>query len=496
MKRVLLISPPGTVYGTGILRPIIPLGLMYLASYVREKIGEEVKILDALTEGIERVVKHRGGRRYGMSEAAIGKVIREYKPDVVGVSNMYTAYEADVVEICRLVKKINSDILTVVGGAHVSINPKAMTQKKDIDVAVYGEGEITFGEIVAGKSLGVIKGIVYKEGRKLVMNQRREPVANLDDLPFPAWDMIEAEKYCVGNVFHMREPAFQIVSSRGCPNHCLYCSIHSLWEHRWRGRSAKNVVDELEFLNQNFGAREFSFQDDSMSVDKERMRKICEEIIKRGLDVKWTTPNGIAHWTLDKKIIKRMKQAGCYRITFGIESGDVETRRWVGKPFDLDQATELIKYANSLGMWTLTTNILGFPYDTREKMMATLDYAIKSEVDLAFFFILGPRPGTPIYEIFKREGWLMKDKRMLFSENVACRTKYFSGEEIIALQGEMYQMFLKKRWFRPGAIFRLINKVRSWEDGLYLARIGIHSVRLLWGLMLTKKVVTSKTLRV
>ena len=320
----------------------------------------------------------------------------------------------------------------------------------------------------------------------------------MDTVPFPAWDLLNLKKYDRSGPFSMRtgEIIYQIISSRGCPGHCLYCSIHSVWNHSWRGRSAKNVVDEIEYLMKNFEAKEFSFQDDSMSVNRNRMMDICKEIIGRKLKIKWTTPNGIAHWTLDEEVIGLMKQAGCYRITFGIESGDVETRRWVGKPYSLDQAKRLIKFANSIGLWTLATNIIGFPYETDEQMERTLKYAVESGVDQAFFYILGPRPGTEMYTIFEKEGWLIKDKKRLFSEDVACDTKYFTGAELVKKQKDMYQYFFKKRWISIGSVGRILSKIRSVDDLKYMMRISWYGLKLMSNFANNTKVVSSKTLRV
>jgi len=321
-------------------------------------------------------------------------------------------------------------------------------------------------------------------------------IKNLDEIPFPAWDVVDLSRYDLGGVFNMRKPVFPIVSSRGCPGHCLYCSVNSVWRHCWRGRSAKNVVDEIEYLIKNFGVKEIAFQDDSMSVNKERLENICEELIKRKINIKWTTPNGIAHWTLDKNCLKLMKKAGCYRITFGIETGDGELRRWVGKPYSLEQAKDLTIYANNLGFWTLATNIIGFPYETQNNMEKTFKFAIDSDVDLAFFFRLGPRPGTPIYEIFKKEGWLMKNKHLLFSEDVACQTKYFSGKEIIEIQNKLYRNFLWKRLLTIKLIRRIFKKIKSIEDVIYLIKIGLHGIKLVFNLVLSRKTVTSKNLKV
>jgi radical SAM superfamily enzyme YgiQ (UPF0313 family) len=493
--KVLLIYPPATVYGSGLLSPSIPMGLLSLVAYLKEK-NIDVIFLDALAENGERKEKNHGGTRYGMSKKAIARVIVECKPDLVGISTMFTAYFEDSIETAEIVKKVNKDIMVVVGGSHVSIDPVEACKSKYVDVAVFGEGEETLYELACGVNLKKIDGIVYKIGKRIVKNPSRELIGNLDDLPMPAWEVLSLNKYTLGGSFNMRFPVFPIISSRGCPGHCLYCSVNSVWNHRWRGRSAKLVVDEMEYLFKEFGAREFSFQDDSVSVDKARMEAICSEIIKRKLDIRWNTPNGIAHWTLSKDLLKKMKQSGCYRITFGIESGDKEMRSWVGKPYSLEQAMELTKFANKIGIWTLATNIIGFPFETRENIYNTLNFAIGSDVDLAFFFRLGPRPGTPIYEIFKKRGWLMKNKKMLFSEDVACRTKYFSGKEIIEMQNDLYKKFFWRRWFSLKTPGRILKKIKSWEDLRYVLRIGWIGVKLGTNLVSSKVGVTSKTLRV
>lgn len=496
MTKVMLIHPPGTVYGTGLLKPSIPMGLLYISSYLKSK-KVEVLFLDCLAGDLDRVEKRGKGRRYGMSSKSIIRKIKEFNPDIVGIGNMFTAYFDDVIETAGLVKSVNSKIKVVVGGSHVSVDPIEVIKNKSIDIAVFGEGEETMWEIVKNKKdLSQIKGIVYRKGKKIVKNEPRELIKNLDLLPYPDWKILDYSKYVMGSDFNMRKPVFPLISSRGCPGHCLYCSVNAVWQHRWRGRSAVSVVNEMEYLIKDFGAREFAFQDDSVSVDKKRLEEICDVMIKRKLDVKWTTPNGIAHWTLTKALLKKMKRAGCYRITFGIESGDPELRRWVGKPYSLDQAKDLTQYANSLGYWTLATNIIGFPYETQENIDNTFKFALKSDVDLAFFFRLGLRPGTQIFEIFKKEGWLIKDKHLMFSEDATFQTKNFSGKEIVTIQKKLYRNFLFRRWLNPLSIFRILNKIRSMEDFRYIINIFYAGIKLNLNLLSTKNGVNSKVLKV
>lgn len=497
--RILLIYPPVTIYGTAKVEPHPPLGLAYLAA-VLEKKGYPVRILDALAEGISDVKKKGNLTRIGLSESDIQKKIKEYNPDLVGVSAMFTAFAADAYNVVDLVKKVNPKITVVLGGAHVSIDPKAVLGKnKNINIAVKGEGEVTFLNLVKAlekkRSLVKVTGITYRLGRKIIQNPPAQFIKNLDEIPFPARHLLPMDVYHNPDDFVMRFPLTSMVTSRGCPGRCVYCSIHSIWGHTWRGRSAKNVVDEIEHLVKDFGIREIHFQDDSMSIDKRRMNEICDEVIGRRVDIKWTTPNGIAHWTLDKPLLKKMKKAGCYRVTFGFESGNPEMRRWVGKPYKLEQAKEITQFANRIGMWTIATNILGFPYETKAQMQDTINFAIDSDCDFALFFRLGPRWGTPIFEIFKKEGWLPKDERKLYSESVACDTKYVKGKELYKIQSEAYSRFLRRRLISFLNPLRMIRKIHSTEDLVYILRMSRLPPKIIMDNAKLTTGVTSKTFR-
>lgn len=498
--KVLLIYPSVTIYQEAHIDPHPPLGLAYLAAYLEQN-KFEVKILDVLALGIKTREKKGKGTRVGLSARKIKRYIKDYNPDIVGVGTMFTPFAEDAHEIAKLVKSVNQKILVVSGGAHSSIDPKLVLKDNDVDVVIRGEGEVTFLNLVKAmaKKGGwrKVTGISYRRGKKVVQNPPTPFIKDLDTLPFPARHLLPMDIYDTpDDPFSMRHPLTSMVTSRGCPGNCVYCSVHSVWGHTWRGRSANNVVDEIEHLMKDYGIREIHFQDDSMSISKKRMNEICDEIIKRKLDIKWATPNGIAHWTLDKRLLRKMKKAGCYRITFGIESGNPEMRKWVGKPYSLKQAKELTQYANKIGMWTIATNIIGFPYETREQIEDTINFAIKSDVDFALFYRLAPRWGTLVYEIFKKEGLLPKDETELFKEGAPCDTKHFKKEELVQIRNIAHSRFLKTRFIsflNPG---RLLGKIHSFEDFLYTARLAKVGLKLMLGSILSgTKRITSKTFR-
>jgi anaerobic magnesium-protoporphyrin IX monomethyl ester cyclase len=253
-------------------------------------------------------------------------------------------------------------------------------------------------------------------------------------------------------------------------------------------------VDEIENIHRKYGIREFSFLDDSMSIDPIRLAGICDEIIRRGLDIKWSTPNGIAHWTLTRELLDKMKASGCYRITFGIESGNPETRKFLGKPYPLSQAADLIRHANRIGMWTNCTNIIGFPYETMESIRDTIRFAKKSGTDFACFYLLVPQPTSDVYQYFRKEGLLNYDRFLENDEfdeeefekmnhvlnSTGADTTVFKREELNQLQKKAYRSFLLYRAMtclvNP---LRLLRKIRSREDCFYilrLVRLGIMIV--------------------
>lgn len=506
--KVLLIVPPTTVYepDPSVATPVTPLGVGYLAAYL-ESHNVEVAILDALAEGHGQAKSTERARLYGLSDRQIFKRLEEWKPDLVGITSMFTAYSGDAHRVASLIKEYNNKVPVVLGGAHACIFPWLILRDSNVDLIITGEGELTLLQVVqnlkAKKPLIEIPGTVVRVGKKIIENPPREFIHDLNNIPFPARHLLPMDIYfkAANSPYVMRQPATTMITSRGCPGRCIYCSIHSIWGHRWRARSPENVLEELELLVRRYGVREVDFMDDSMGIDKGRLQAICDGIIKKGLDIRWTTPNGIAHWTLDRKTLDKMKKAGCYRITFGIESGNLETRKFLGKHYPLEQAKELLIYANKIGMWTICTNILGFPYETLEQMQDTIDFAIDCDTDLAVFYLLQPYPGTRVYEMFKEEDLINLDfvfsPKGLANEEFArigrilagrgTRTKYFSEEELREILSMAYKNFISKRALSFLDPRRILRKVRSVEDFFYTLRIMKSGLASLFRLFRLRK---------
>ncbi|MEK6645388.1 MAG: radical SAM protein [Candidatus Firestonebacteria bacterium] len=484
--------------------PAPPLALLYLTGYLR-KYNVDCKICefgvfdpsDAINIG-ERV-------RFGISDEEIKKIIKKENPKIVGITSMYSIYYADVVDIAKTIKKINNDIKIVLGGNHASSYYPYILKNQNIDIVVIGEGERAFLDLcnvlLNNGALKNIKGIAYKENGNIIKNEPAEVFSNLDEIPFPARDSIDFKKYIPPRhmvPYLMRYPAATIITSRGCPGKCVYCTVKAVWGRTWRGRGAKNVVDEIEMLVHDYGIKEIVVLDDSASINKQRWSDICDEIINRKIDIKWSTPNGIAHWTLDKNILDKMKKAGCYRVTFGIESGNAETRKFLGKPYSLQQAKEMLKYANKIGMWTICTNILGFPYEKEDSIRDTINFAKKCGTDFATFYLLIPQPTSDVYGYFKKENllnldaffenenpdWYEFEKINYILSETGTDTMFFKKEELRRLQKNAYRSFIIYRFLSYAFVpWKILHKLNSWEDFLYCMKLFKNGALILFRLL-------------
>ncbi|MBU2028714.1 B12-binding domain-containing radical SAM protein, partial [Patescibacteria group bacterium] len=477
----------------------VPLNLLCLGSFLQSK-GLKCKIfeLGAFNE-TQEIPEGKDKIRQGLSDEKIVEIIKTERPKIIGMGCMYSRHYIDVVNIAKLIKQTDPTIKIIIGGNHATDLCDLVLKSPYFDFIVIGEGEITFYELCQAilnnqNDFYGIKGLAFRKEGEIIKTEKRELLCNLDDLPLIDYSLINLKKYLenVKSPYIMRIPVMGISSSRGCPGHCVYCTVKAVWGRRWRAKSAMRTVDEIESLYKNYDIREFSFLDDSASVNKIRWNEICNEIIKRKLDIRWSTPNGIAHWTLDKPTLLKMKKSGCYRITFGIESGDEEIRKFIGKPYPLSQAKELIQYANKIGLWTICTNIIGFPYETREQIARTVEFAKKSGTDFAAFYPLSPMPTSNVYQYFKKEGLL--DFDYIFGSEVLDEVEYekmykvlseggaptvnFKPKELKKIIAEAYKNFIIYRGLTFLNPLRILRKIHSIEDLRYTTRLIFTGIKL------------------
>lgn len=496
--KTLLIFSPTICAPTDLPELFPPLGLAYIAAVLEER-GFDVEIIDLLAEGSNNVkVLNNGLIRVGLDLEDVKNRIKSFNPDIVGISCPYTSSATEAHKVAKVVRETFPEAYIVFGGAHASSMPEVVLKDENIHAVVLGEGEMTFLNMVEnmrkGEDIFKLNGVAFRKNKEVVRTPPREFIQDLDTLPFPAWHLLPMDIYLGDQRAHMytiRSPRTSIITSRGCPFNCVFCSIHSIWGHKWRPRSPENVVSEIEFLVEKYKIKELAILDDNFTLDRKRVIRICNEIININLDIKWSTPNGVAIWTLDKKTLTVMKRSGYYRATFGIESGCKETLRFIRKPINLDHARKVINHCHELGLWVYSTFVIGFPRETLSSINQTIEFAKKSGLDFAAFYIATPYPGTDLCKIFKAEG-LVKDDGLYDSVTKAGHnTQYFTALDLVDLVNRAHTSFLKYRIFSclyPRNFIKMLNKLRSIEDTRYALKIGWNVLRMLSSALITSEV--------
>jgi anaerobic magnesium-protoporphyrin IX monomethyl ester cyclase len=418
--KVLLINPPQTFYpGSEPPAGNLPIGLMYIAA-VLQKADYRVEILDAFISD-STFHKNDNTISVGMPFERIKQEIRERKPDIVGIAGPFTCQIENALKISNLIKEVNSNIVTVVGGPHVSLVPKDFLEEAtNVDVAAMGEGEYAMLDIVQAfegkKQLSDVLGIAYRQDRKIQLNPPRTLIENLDELPYPAYDLVDMEQYLNPKKIgyrSFRDRAISMITSRGCPFNCCFCAVHLHMGRGFRAHSADYVLKHIEYVVDRFKVKNIFFEDDNLTLNLARFEAICDGIIARKIKIGWETPNGIRADCLNLNLLKKMKQSGCQSVFVGVESGDQQILDDViCKKLDLNSVVEFAKNSKSIGLKTGAFYIIGFPGEKKENMQRTVDFALqlKRDYDVGMhLFMATPSYGTRLYEECKEKGYIPAD---------------------------------------------------------------------------------------
>ncbi len=288
-------------------------------------------------------------------------------------------------------------------------------------------------------------------------------IRNIGGLPNPDRGLLDFVGYNSireSHIANKRRPTCDIITSRGCPFSCTFCSV----KQPYRTRSAERVLDEMGDLIETYGIREFRVIDDNFAYDKQRALDICNGIVERGYDITWDAPNGLAVATLDEELLVAMKRSGFYKLILGIESGSPRTLKAMRKPVKLDKARELIKICNKLGIWTWSTFIIGYPDETREDIQETVNFIGSIGINMISIFVAQPLIGTEIYEQYDHS----KDVAFCNFFNPQYDTKHFTAQELSDMRDAIFKRFFIRRVFRYINPYRFytefLTRFRSWED--------------------------------
>jgi anaerobic magnesium-protoporphyrin IX monomethyl ester cyclase len=420
--RVCLVNPPRIQQKLwGKPAAFQPLDIAYVAA-VLEK-DHAVSIIDCPTEGWRNLQEIDGVKyRLGLTPEQIAQRIRTWKPNLVIITVPFSGWWQTAFETASAVKSVDEGIKTALIGLHPSAKPTESLAQPHIDFVIIGEPERTSQELAVvleegGKveDLKQVKGLGFTVEGKPVITAPRPIIMDLDSLPFPARHLLPMKELFAAVKQtpirgEIRKPNVRFLTSRGCPNNCIFCSNHIVMGKQWRGRSPENVIAELEQIVHDYGIKQVDFEDDNMTFNRKRMAAICDLMVEHGLHLEWYTPNGVRADCLDAELLAKMRKSGCQRIYVAPESGVQRVvDGLIKKNQDLHKVEQAIIDAHRVGIKVSTFWILGVIGETKADMQATIAYAHKLRTlgaDRFYFSYATPLVGTALYRQAKEGGYL------------------------------------------------------------------------------------------
>jgi radical SAM superfamily enzyme YgiQ (UPF0313 family) len=382
--KVLLLQPP--TWESGYQNESPPLGLAYIAS-VLELNNHVVSVLDP------NVLL--------WNENQILKQISNFGPDVVGV-NCQTWNRFEAYSIVKKIKKELPFTITVMGGLHVSaLSKETFEYVPELDFIVIGEGEFTMLKLIdsleKGDNPNKIDGLAFPKDNQVVVTPPRAPIDDLDKLPIPAYHLLSLDRYRPNEYKRdLNSLKFSaMITSRGCPTGCKYCYSSGFWGRKFRARSPKKVVDEVDFLVNHHNVGRIHFSDDAFTANPQRAKRICEELIRRDLNIKFRIMARAD--TIDRELLGLLKNAGCYQIDYGVESGSPRIMKNINKKLNLERALETFSQTKQKGIDVSIFIMLGLPGERHEDIMKTKDFIKKADIDKIVISITTIVPGSPLY---------------------------------------------------------------------------------------------------
>ncbi len=442
--RILLISPQfrivktsQSIYSKNALRRAQPLlGIGSIASSLKDR-GYIVRYLDSVIEGVDNTFPFDNDTDcYGLGYDEISDSVRDFSPDVVGITCLFTSQLPQAIRIATDIKRFNKKMPIVIGGNHASLSFRDIMKYDCFDYVLKGEGEFIFSELIETilhkAPIEKVRSIVYKDNGTIKETEGFERIMKLDKTPYLDWDLVPLKKYWENtlpqNPFSKSKKVIPYETSRGCPERCIFCSTSQFFGHRFRPKSAKRVIEELKRIKRRYDIEEVQFSDDNMALDTRRLIEICEGL--EDLKLYLCSPNGIRlDYIKDddkvRDVCLRMKRANFYQVSFAPESGnEYILNNVIRKRLDLNRMKRLVGIVKDCGIKVHAFFMVGLPYETREQIDDTISYANGLGADSYSFSIATPFPGTKLWSWCEKENLFkegFKESDLIFGKSVLRR---------------------------------------------------------------------------
>jgi anaerobic magnesium-protoporphyrin IX monomethyl ester cyclase len=459
--RALLVSPPPASRWAFVDYQSPTIGLAYLAA-VLQKEGHEVRVIDA--PALHQTYSH------------IAQIIGSFQPDLVGVTAVSATFNS-ALQVAQIAKQANPKTLTVLGGPHVSIaEDQFLLQHPEVDFVVKGEGEQTIIELARyaanrnASDPNGIEGIAFAKNGQVTHTKNRACIQNLDSLPYPSWQLFPLIKYRL-----FMKIGVPMQTSRGCTSQCSFCTIPSMAGNTYRARSPKSIVDEMQYVKANYHADYVTFTDEVFTYDKQHVAGICDEIAARRIKLPWDCQTRVD--LVSPELLARMKAANCQCINFGIESGSQQILNATHKGTTVKQNADAIRWAKEAGLSVTVSLALGYPGETQETLMETIEFIRRTQPDDLYLFLATPFPSTQLREVVSDSGWKMSQDWNTYE----MQTASFDNPDIPFDQINKAREIFYNQLYSPAYILR--HAVKRTIYSQIMVENALH--QLLWRIKLT-----------
>jgi len=479
-KPIVLINPPvAELPGSQIFVTTMPLGIAYIAAYLLKK-GFRVKVIDALGLGLEKVSGWKHGLR--LRGLTIGEIVKSIpnESELICISTNFTSQHKVYIDLVSRLRERFPKKKIIIGGNEATANYKRFLKPEGADYAVLGEAEETMLKLAnalskkdSAKAIEAIDGIAYRKNGKIAVRKKKGFIKNLDMLPFPARHLFPLENYWKAKRGHgpVNKRFTAIISSRGCPYNCTYCSSSVFWNRHWAARKPENFVREMQHCIEKYGITEFEIEDDNLTLDIERAKKIFRLIKEKKLGITWTTPNGVRPEHLDIETLQLMKDSGCTLLVLAPESGSQRILKEVyNKRIDLENIAAVAKNCSRLGIKTTAFFVVGLPVereDDRQKTKAYLKRLARIGVDEVGVFPCIPYPNTEV-----RKRYFKGNIKGIDSLNIGTVPEWYPNSRAVNnYVKQLYITFLLyKAVFHPVNVLKMLFDVISNRQSIKMER--------------------------
>ena len=460
-KRIVLVHPrgcnwfPGQRDITDIANRMVPQGLLSIASYLLKE-GHDVYVYDCLGPGVS----------VDLHEQVTA--ILKYQPQIVGFSATTSSFP-DTADMARIIKEQDAHIQTVCGGVHVSaLQDKLFGAYPDFDFFCFGEGELTMAALAQDMTPSQIKGLIWRQNSTVIINQPRPPIADLDDLPFPAYEKLAGfpHDYHLPLFSYIHTPGATMITSRGCLYQCSYCD-RSVFRKGFRYNSAAYIYEHMTYLRKRFGVRHINIYDDLFTTDRARIMELCEKLARRPLDIHFNCAVRVGY--SDDALLKMLKRAGCLMVSLGIESADPQLLARHKSGVSLDEVCDTVKRIQAAGLRAKGLFMMGLPGETEKSIQMTSDFIISLGLDDMNMSKFTPFPGAPLSSTIREEGEFIEDWRSMNCLNFVFVPRGIASKERLDL---LYNEHVKR--FYSDSQWRKKFRRRLWQHRKSLAYLIRH----------------------